>query len=85
MNEGCQKLGRMMIKYSNVRSTKNQYVAGCFAVMAGMLLFACPVQAAESGINQAIDALIRLGEYDELYLSFYTRNPNDTSFSGAKL
>ena len=42
-------------------------------------------QAAESGINQAIDALIRLGEYDELYLSFYTRNPNDTSFSGDKL
>lgn len=39
-------------------------------------------QAADSGINQAIDALIRLGVYDELKLSFYPRNNNDTSFSG---
>lgn len=38
-------------------------------------------QAAKSGVNQAIDALIRLGLYDELYLSFYPRNLNDTSFS----
>lgn len=39
-------------------------------------------QAAKSGVNQAIDALIRLGLYDELYLSFYPRNLNDKSFSG---
>lgn len=42
-------------------------------------------QAAESGINQAIDALIRLGIYNEFPLSFYPRNPNDTSFSGNEL
>ena len=39
-------------------------------------------QAAKSGVNQAIDALIRLGKYDELSLSFYSRNLNDTSFLG---
>lgn len=62
-----------MIKYSDVRSTKNQYVAGCFAVMAGMLLFACPVQAAESGIEglrlnagvaSALDLSNEFGEID---------------------
>ena len=37
-------------------------------------------QAAESGVNQAIDALIRLGKYNELSLSFYPRNLNDTSY-----
>lgn len=39
-------------------------------------------QAAKSGVNQAIDALIRLGLYDELYWAFYPRNLNDKSFSG---
>ena len=42
-------------------------------------------QAAKSGVNQAIDALIRLGLYDELSLSFYPRNLNDTSFLGNEL
>ena len=42
-------------------------------------------QAAESGVNQAIDALIRLGKYDELSLSIYPRNLNDTSFLGNEL
>lgn len=37
-------------------------------------------QVAESGVNQAIEARIRLGKYDELSLSFYPRNFNDTSF-----
>lgn len=42
-------------------------------------------QAAESGVNQAIDALIRLGKYNELSLSFYPRNLNDTSYLGNEL
>ena len=37
--------------------------------------------AAEKGINQAIDALIRLRLYDELHgFAFYARNLNDDSF-----
>lgn len=39
-------------------------------------------QAAEGGVNQAIDALIRLGEYNEMYLSYLPRNLNDDSFPG---
>lgn len=42
-------------------------------------------QAAKSGVNQAIDALFRLGQYDESYLSFYLRNLNDTPFIGNEL
>lgn len=38
-------------------------------------------KAAEKGVNQAIDALIRLGLYDEINgLAFYGRNMNDDSF-----
>ena len=36
--------------------------------------------AAEQGVNHAIDALIRLGLYDEHELTFYPRNLNDNSF-----
>lgn len=36
-------------------------------------------QAAEKGVNQAIDALIRLGEYNELELAYYRRNLDDTA------
>lgn len=37
--------------------------------------------AAEQGLNQAIDALIRLGLYDEIHgFAFYPRNLNDDSF-----
>lgn len=40
-------------------------------------------KAAEKGVNMAIDALIRLGLYDEIGgLAFYPRNLNDDSFSG---
>lgn len=38
--------------------------------------------AAEQHVDQAIDALIRLGVYNELNLQYYTRNFNDSSFSG---
>ncbi len=38
-------------------------------------------KAAEQGINMAIEALIRLGLYDELYIQFYRRNLNDGSFT----
>lgn len=38
--------------------------------------------AAENGVNQAIDALIRLGVYNELKLAYYQRNLNDDSFLG---
>lgn len=38
-------------------------------------------KAAEKGVNQAIDALIRLGLYDEINgLAFYGINMNDDSF-----
>lgn len=38
-------------------------------------------KAAEKGVNQAIDALIRLGLYDEINgFAFYARNLNDDSF-----
>lgn len=38
--------------------------------------------AADEGVNQAIDALIRLGLYDEINgFAFYSRNLNDDSFS----
>lgn len=41
--------------------------------------------AAEKGINQAIDALIRLGLYDELHgFAFYARNLEDDSFTPFK-
>lgn len=36
--------------------------------------------AAHNHVNQAIDALIRLGEYDELKLAYYSRNHIDDSF-----
>lgn len=39
-------------------------------------------KAAKSGVNQAIDALIRLGKYNEQYLAFFPRDFEDTSFSG---
>lgn len=39
-------------------------------------------KAAEQLVNQAIDALVRLGVYNELGLAFYNRNFEDDSFSG---
>jgi len=39
-------------------------------------------KAAEQRVNQAIDALVRLGVYNELGLAFYNRNFEDDSFSG---
>ncbi len=39
-------------------------------------------KAAEKNVNQAIDALIRLGIYNEQYIAFYSRNINDDSFLG---
>lgn len=39
-------------------------------------------KAAEKHVNQAIDALVRLGVYNELHLQHYSRNINDSSFSG---
>ena len=39
-------------------------------------------KAAEKSVNQAIDALIRLGVYNELNIAYYSRNLNDDSFSG---
>lgn len=38
--------------------------------------------AAESGVRQAVDALIRLGVYNEQYIAFYKRNLEDNSFLG---
>lgn len=39
-------------------------------------------KAAEQHVNQAIEALIRLGIYNETYLQFYQRNLEDDSFAG---
>lgn len=34
-------------------------------------------KAADNHVNEAIDALIRLGKYDELFLQYYTREINN--------
>ena len=39
-------------------------------------------KAAYQHVNQAIDALIRLGVYDEMNLAYYSRSFHDTSFLG---
>ncbi len=38
-------------------------------------------KAARKGLNMAIDALIRLGIYDETYIAFYPRDMEDNSFT----